>query len=213
MSKIVSFSDIKNKKTLLTIDCVYKHGKPWSLSVDALSNLMKVKNVGGFRTKSGLKYVVLYSANQDIYWKDQINTELGLYTYYGDNKKPGVDLHGPYGNKVLKEVFEKGESNDINIRKTIPPFFLFESDRYNGGVKFRGLLVPRYKGVNRFEWLTAVWAQLNEGGRFQNYKSMFTILDTSSGSEESNNNASIDLRWLDDLEKGSGYESKYAPKS
>lgn len=207
----VKYNDILKRNTSLIIDCIYEHGKPWDLSVDALSKLMKVKNVGGFRTKSGLKYVVLYSTNSDIYWRDQLDTELGLYIYYGDNKKPGVDLHVPYGNKVLRETFEKAESDKIEVRKTIPPFFLFESDRLNGGVKFRGLMVPGYRGVNHFDWLTAVWAQLNSGGRFQNYKSMFTILDTSQGSDHSQNDASIDLRWLDDLSLGKGYDSKYAP--
>ena len=213
MSNSVKFKEINDNNTKLIIDCVYEHGKPWSLSKDALSKLMKVKNVGGFRTKSGLKYVVLYSTNSDIYWRDVLDTELGLYIYYGDNKKPGVDLHGPYGNRVLKDVFEYAESSDLNVRKKIPPFFLFESDRENGGVKFRGLLVPGYRGINHLDWLTAVWAQLNEGGRFQNYKSMFTVLDTSSGSTASPKDATIDIRWLKDLEEGHGYDSIYAPLS
>ena len=211
MSNNIKFENINKKKPTLIIDCVYDHGEPWSLSNDALSKLMGVKNVGGFRTKTGLKYVVLYSTNSDIYWRDVLDTELGLYIYYGDNKKPGVDIHGPYGNRVLREVFEYAESNDVNIRKKIPPFFLFESDRENGGVKFRGLLVPGYRGINHLDWLTAVWAQLNEGGRFQNYKSMFTVLDTSSGSESSPKDASIDIRWLEDLKNGKGFDSIYAP--
>lgn len=213
MNNKIKFEDINDLSTKLIIDCVYEHGKPWSLSNDALSKLMKVKNVGGFRTKSGLKYVVLYSTNSDIYWRDELDTEQGLYIYYGDNKKPGVDIHAPYGNRVLKDIFEYAESNDLEIRKKIPPVFLFESDREHGGVKFRGLLVPGYRGVNHFDWLTAVWAQLNEGGRFQNYKSMFTVLDTSTGSDASPKDASIDIRWLKDLENGFGFESKYAPLS
>ncbi len=213
MQNKVKFENINSDSTKIIIDCVYEHGKPWSLSNDALSKLMKVKNVGGFRTKSGLKYVVLYSTNSDIYWRDELDTEQGLYIYYGDNKQPGVDIHTPYGNRVLKDVFEYAESNELEVRKKIPPFFLFESDREQGGVKFRGLLVPGYRGVNHFDWLTAVWAQLNEGGRFQNYKSMFTVLDTSTGSVESPKDATIDIRWLKDLEAGKGFESKYAPLS
>ncbi len=213
MVERVKFEKLNDKKTKLIIDKVYEHGKPWSLSNDALSKLMRVKNVGGFRTKTGLKYVVLYSTNSDIYWRDELDTELGLYIYYGDNKKPGVDIHSPYGNRVLRDVFEYAESSDINIRKKIPPFFLFESDRENGGVKFRGLLVPGYRGVNHFDWLTAVWAQLDTGGRFQNYKSMFTVLNTSSGSKKCPKDASIDIRWLDDLAEGKGYDSEFAPIS
>lgn len=217
MSKVVSFDYVVNRKCKLVIDCTYMHGKPWTLSVDALSNLMNVKNVGGFRTKGNsspsfdVKYVILYSTNEDVYWRDQLDTSMGSYIYYGDNKKAGVDLHGPFGNKILKKVYDFAESDDVNTRKKIPPFFLFESDKENGGVKFRGLLVPGYRGVNHFDWLTAVWAQLHEGGRFQNYKALFTVLDTSKGSDFEKDDASINLNWLSDLANGNGFESKYAP--
>ena len=102
-------------------------------------------------------------------------------------------------------------SNDLEDRKKIPPFFLFQKDE-NANVKFSGLLVPGYKNINEKEWLTALWAKRNEGGRFQNYKAMFTVLDTESGSDANPNNATIDLEWINDLIKGDGYESKHAPK-
>ena len=73
--------------------------------------------------------------------------------------------------------------------------------------------MPGYNGINQKDWLTAVWAKRSEGGRFQNYKAMFTVLDTSTGSEAFPNDASIDLRWLEDLKNGKGYDSIYAPNS
>lgn len=75
------------------------------------------------------------------------------------------------------------------------------------------MLVPGYKGINSKEWLTALWAKRNEGGRFQNYKAIFTVLNTDSGSLNKPNDSYIDLRWLDDLKIGKGYDSVYAPTS
>lgn len=56
--------------------------------------------------------------------------------------------------------------------------------------------------MNPQDALVSVWAQNNEG-RYQNYKSTFTILDIPQ----------IDKRWLWDLENGNGYESQYVPKT
>lgn len=55
--------------------------------------------------------------------------------------------------------------------------------------------------MNPQDALVSVWAQ-NKDGRYQNYKSTFTILDIPQ----------IDRRWLVDLENGHGYESQYAPR-
>tara|TARA_R110001606_G_scaffold395471_1_gene567836 strand:- start:1912 stop:2073 length:162 start_codon:yes stop_codon:yes gene_type:complete len=40
-----------------------------------------------------LKYVVLYTSGENIDWPDTIGTETGIFQYYGDNKKPGHELH------------------------------------------------------------------------------------------------------------------------
>lgn len=221
MNNNIKYEDVINKKcTKLIIDCIYENKKPnINLGCRILPKLMQVQNSGGFRSigqykhSFDVKYVVLYSTNEDIYWQNCLDEELGLYIYYGDNQKAGRELHDTKlgGNLILKKVFELNSSDNLNLRKKIPPFFLFEKTREND-VKFSGLLVPGYKDINEKDWLTAIWAQRNEGGRFQNYKAMFTVLDTSSGSENEPNNASIDLMWLNDLKNGKGYESKYAPK-
>ena len=222
MNNSIKFDDVENKICKkLVIDCVYENKRPnVDYSCRVLPRLMQVQNAGGFRAigryknSFDVKYVVLYSTNEDIYWQDLLDEELGLYIYYGDNQKAGRDLHDTKlgGNLILKQTFDFVTSSDILIRKKIPPFFLFEKTK-NGDVKYSGLLVPGYKNINQKDWLTAIWAKRNEGGRFQNYKAMFTILDTSSGSQAFPNDASIDLRWIDDLKNGNGYESIYAPKS
>lgn len=210
---------IKTRKNnvRLYLDCIYKNKTyAQNYSNDVITVMFPgIGNQGGFRpcgSKNGAipKYVVIYSTGKDKYWPDELDEELGIYIYYGDNKEPGNDLHGKKGNQILRDVFEMVESSDINVRKNIPPFFLFERDNV-GGVKFRGLLVPGYNSISSREWLVALWAKRDEGGRFQNYKSTFTILDTSSGSKNKPNESSIDMKWIDDLKKGLGYDSDYAP--
>jgi hypothetical protein len=66
---------------------------------------------------------------------------------------------------------------------------------------FLGLAVPGDRRIRPQDALVAVWAQNNDG-RYQNYKSIFTILDVPE----------IDRRWLHDLEYNDGYASPYAPK-
>ena len=41
----------------------------------------------------GKQFVVLYSDLSDHDWPDVLDVELGRFTYYGDNKKPGHPLH------------------------------------------------------------------------------------------------------------------------
>lgn len=218
--KIENNKKIRKDNVKLYLDCVYCNNKPYkNLSDLVLSTLMGVGTMGGFRPIGSykdsfdIKYVVLYSTHEDIYWQDKLDEELGIFTYYGDNQESGRELHDTKlgGNKILREVYSCSQSDDINVRKKIPPFFLFEKVE-GGDVRFSGLLVPGYRGIPQKEWLTAVWAKRKEGGRFQNYKAIFTVLDTSEGSAENPNDASIDLKWLEDLKKGKGYESQFAPK-
>ncbi len=221
MNNVVKFEDvISGKCKNLIIDCVYENKQPnIDYSCRVLPKLMNVSAGGGFRPigeykhNFDVKYVVLYSTGEDIYWQDYLDEEHGLFIYYGDNQRAGCDILDTKlgGNLILQKSFELACTSNIETRKKIPPFFLFQKTD-NSNVKFAGLLVPGYKNINEKEWLTALWAKRNEGGRFQNYKAMFTVLDTASGSEAHSNNASIDLQWIKDLLNGKGYDSKYAPK-
>ena len=200
----------------LYIDAIYKSDPTKKdLSAEVLSKLMGVKNSGGFRPIGPVdrpKYIVLYTTGDDVYWRDELDTSLGVLLYFGDNRKPGQDLHNTqiHGNEMLRNIFHMAWSNDFEIRKCIPPIFVFKKA---GGrnMKFLGLAVPGIKGKPTKDWLTAVWGCNKFGDRFQNYKSYFTILNTSSGSEYEEG-FGINLAWLNDIENGNAFESKFAPK-
>lgn len=225
MAEILEWKDIIEEKNgveyrkndvKLNIDCIYKNRAFASNTKnEVLPKLMGVGNRKGFRYRRNnndneVKYVVLVSSNNDIYWQDEIDEEFGLCKYYGDNKIAGKELHETDGNKILRQVYNYAVSSDKELRKKIPPFFLFYKDKI-GGVQYKGLLAPGFDTMPSKDWLKALWSKRDEGGRFQNYEAIFTILDTSAGSEFRPGEAAIDLRWLDDLMNGKGYDSIYAP--
>jgi len=209
------------KEIDLVIDRVYE-ANPLvkNIKSEVLSKMFSVGNAGGFRIigkQNNPKLIVLYTTGENIYWKDEIDSELGLFTYYGDNQKPGSGLHETKlgGNKALSQIFSLASHADINLRKMIPPIFIFQKANVKSGrdVKFLGLAVPGYKGKKNSDWLTAVWSNRTEGGRFQNYKALFTIIDTSKGSQHNEKNANICLAWVDDIINGNAYQSCYAPSA
>ena len=199
----------------LYVDAVYKADpSKKNLSSEVLSKLLGVKNQGGFRYLGKTEtpnMVVLFSSGEDIYWRDELDTSLGIFLYYGDNKTPGNDLHKTnlHGNEILRYIFALAALDDFEARKCIPPVLVFKK---SGGrdVKFLGLAVPGIKGKPSKEWLTAVWGCNKEGDRFQNYKSYFTILNTTSGSDDEEGYG-INLAWINDIEMGKAFDSIYAP--
>ena len=210
MTKIINYSQIEKEK-YIDIDTIYKNGG--FQQSDAMTILMKVRNGGGFRPCRGKSYFVIHSTKSDIDWPDFLDYETGIYTYYGDNKEPGCELHSKMGNQFLRNIYEKLSKKTFEDRKEIPPIFLFESKKENSGVQFKGLLVPGNSNYDDKDILTAVWASKGNGERFQNYRAIFTLLDTMEGSKNEPNKASIDLRWLDDIKNGKSYDSIYAPLS
>lgn len=179
----------------LVVDAIYQGGDANNLSSAPLPDLLDVGNVAGFRKKkisnnsSGFAYIVLFSNFAEPDWPDNIDSESGVFTYYGDNREPGSALHDKDGNKTLKHVFDNLHSGN---RDKIPPFFIFTKTQGDGYDKrFRGLAVPGYQTENQSEDLVAVWK--NKGGnRFQNYKAKFTILEIERISRE----------WIEDLQRG-----------
>lgn len=210
--KISKNERINNK---LYVDAVYKADpNKKNISADVLSKLLGVKNQGGFRYLGKTKepnLVVLFTSGEDVYWRDELDSSLGVLLYYGDNKVPGTDLHKTklHGNEILKYIFELAASDDIKIRKKMPPVLVFKKD-CGRDMKFLGLAVPGIKGKPSKDWLTAVWGCNKKGDRFQNYKSFFTILNTSSGSDVEKG-FGINLAWLNDVEQGKAFDSVYAP--
>jgi len=204
----------------LVIDKVYKVGSSLKGAAgDPISNMFGVANMGGFRKKVGKdgkikkdRFVILYTSGEDLYWHDEIDEEMGVFVYYGDNKIAGSGLHdtAKKGNRFLKKLFERASSKEFDERIDIPPIFIFE--KVSGrDVRFRGLAVPGVEGRDEKEWLIAVWANRTEGGRFQNYKALFTILNTEKGSVLSRRDPAINLAWITDVENGQAFESAHAP--
>ena len=97
----------------LVVDALYEGGTKGNTSDDPLGKLLPCGNQGGFRFRnrrvgSGKQFVVLYSDLSDNDWPDVLDVELGRFTYYGDNKRPGHALHETRrgGNAILNEAFE-----------------------------------------------------------------------------------------------------------
>lgn len=199
----------------LYIDAIYKSDpSKKDMSAEVLSKLLGVKNQGGFRYLGKTEtpnLVILFTNGEDIYWRDELDSSVGLLLYYGDNKTPGTDLHKTklHGNEILRYVFELASSNDGDKRKRIPPILVFKKTT-GRDVKFLGLAVPGIKGKPNKDWLTAVWGCNKNGDRFQNYKAYFTILNTSTGSDYQSG-FGINLAWINDIEVGNAFNSIHAP--
>ena len=191
--KIYPFDKLSNCD--LIIDAVYEGGKKGNVGDDPINKLLPVGNQGGFRyagSLNNLKYVILYTSGENIDWPDTIDTETGIFQYYGDNKKPGHELHDTKknGNTILKNLFESLHSQE-SPRVHIPPIFIFKkypTHNSNRSVQFKGLCVPGTIDKNQLEDLVAIW-KTTDGLRFQNYSAFFTIL----------NIAKITRTWLENL--------------
>ena len=183
----------------LIVDAVYEGEPGGMLSGEALSKLLPgVGNQGGFRASGrgdDKKFVVLYTSGDDKDWPDSLDLNTGQFLYYGDNKKPGHELHATQrsGNRILRRVFDllHGEPPQ---RILIPPFLVFQ--KFPTAVsarsfQFRGLAAPGFMGLPPTADLVAVWKTSNDQ-RFQNYQAVFTILDVPH----------IDRSWIDALQAG-----------
>jgi len=200
----------------LFIDAIYKadpHSK--NLGGEVLSKLLQVGNQGGFRFKGSVQkplFIALFTSGEDVYWRDDFNSALGIFLYYGDQKTPGKNLTDTKfkGNLILQEIFEWACSDNKIVRKQIPPIFVFKKV-HGRDLQFLGLAVPGIAGKPQKDWLTAVWGATSNGNRFLNYKSYFTILDTKKGCDAERNQSGINLGWLSDIENNNACGSKYAP--
>lgn len=178
MSGIISFSKLHEAD--LIVDAIYEGGD--GLSGEPLGKLMPgVGNQGGFRAAGrgqDKKFVALYTSGEDKDWPDAIDLNTGQFVYFGDNKSPGHELHDTQrgGNTILRRVFELLHSAQ---RSLVPPFFVFRkypTPASARSIQFKGLAVPGFPGLPSTSDLVAVW-KTTDGQRFQNYRSVFTILD------------------------------------
>ena len=153
---------------------------------------------GGFRIAGkgpDKQFVLLFTTGEDKDWPDAVDLNTGQFTYYGDNKTPGHELHDTPkgGNVVLRKVFEILHASPPQ-RGAIPPFFVFTkspTSKSSRAVQFKGLAVPGFPGLAATDDLVAVW-KTTKGQRFQNYRATFTILDVPV----------VSRRWLQSLIDG-----------
>lgn len=172
----------------LHVDAIYQGGRKGNAGDDPLPKLMRVDSQGGFRyrgkVRGKLEMLVLLTSMNDADWPDEMDVETGVFTYFGDNKKPGRDLHdtGRDGNLILRTVFEDSRAGRAG-REVVPPIFLFASAGVSRDVRFLGLAVPGASDLDASEELVAIWRSTG-GQRFQNYRARFTVLDAASMSRE-----------------------------
>ena len=181
-------------KSDLIIDEIYEGGTSKNVGDDPISKILNTQNSGGFRRRGSIKndleinYCALYTSLSDPDWPDSLDLINGLFTYFGDNKKPGNILNTKHkGNIILEESFKYLHQNE---RKKIPPFFVFSKTGNGRDVRFRGLAVPGYPGMSNVDDLVAIWS-LKDKKRFQNYKATFSILKENK----------ISRKWIDNLLK------------
>ncbi|MGE7773387.1 restriction endonuclease [Chitinophaga sp. NPDC101104] len=188
----------------LLVDKVYEGGRQGNAGDDPLSALIGVGNQGGFRVigkTDNPKLIVLSSNLSDPDWPDDIDKENGIVTYYGDNKKPGHDLHDTpkNGNLLLRSIFEKAHGT-AEDRTQIPPIFIFANTGTYRDVQFVGLAVPGAQDLRDTHDLVALW-KVKDGKRFQNYQAIFTILDISS----------VSRKWINDVKSGNPLSENCPP--
>jgi hypothetical protein len=183
----------------LQLGAVYAGGTHGNASDDPMARLLPCGNQGGFRFKGERKthsyrIALLYTSGADPDWPDALDVETGLFTYFGDNKRPGASLHETPrgGNELLRFAFGALHSHPPR-RNLVPPFFVFRKLGIGAGrdVEFLGLAVPGGKDVDAANDLVAIW-RTSQGQRFQNYRATFTVLDI----------ASISRAWIAELEAG-----------
>jgi hypothetical protein len=179
----------------LVVDREYAGGVAGNARDEPIHHLLGVSNQGGFRylgKSSALRMLVLFSSFDDPDWPDSIEPTSGLFVYFGDNKKPGRELHETprFGNKILRDIFDDIHSAPAK-RERVPPIFVFARASRGRNVIFRGLAVPGANGIPSTQDLVAVWKSA-EGRRYQNYRAMFTLLDV----------ATVSRSWIKDIAAG-----------
>ncbi|RWP10973.1 MAG: restriction endonuclease [Mesorhizobium sp.] len=180
----------------LHVDACYQGGRFGNAADDPLPPLLRVDSQGGFRYRGKvagrLEMLALTSSMSDPDWPDHLDRETGVFTYYGDNKKPGRELHdtGRDGNLILQRIFTASRQG-AEGRASVPPIFLFARAGTNRDQIFLGLAVPGASDLDASEELVAIWRTAG-GSRFQNYRARFTVLDT----------AVISREWIDTIIAG-----------
>jgi Restriction endonuclease AspBHI N-terminal len=193
--RAVGFSELATAD--LVLERIYKGGSAGHAGDDPLGRLLPgVGNQGGFRrlvrlrTRSSLSCCTPLGAEPD--WPDALDPHTGTFTYFGDNRLPGRDLHDTprRGNQLLRDAFERAAAGPDG-RAQVPPFFLFDKPGTGRDLRFRGLLAPGSGLLGSGEDLIAIW-RTARGQRFQNYRARFTLLDVHT----------VPRSWIEQLRAG-----------
>ncbi|MGH8953443.1 MAG: restriction endonuclease [Microbacterium sp.] len=187
----------------LIVDSVYEGGSLGHSGDEPLAPLLSVKISGGVRYRGSARrptLVVLTTSGRDPDWPDSLDEESGVFTYYGDNRTPGQELHSTpiRGNEVLMHLFAAAANK--HSRRRVPPVLVFASTGEGRSKRFLGLAVPGTRGSAPSEELVAIWRSTN-GRRYQNYRAAFTILDVPV----------IRRSWLDEILRGDEARDVHAP--
>lgn len=123
---------------------------------------------------------------------DELDPTTGDFTYYGDNRHPGKELHetARRGNLLLRDIFQPSRSGP-DARHGVPPTLQFQKAGSGRDVVFRGLLAPGSPRLTADEELVAIWRTTREM-MFQNYRSHFTVLKTPT----------VSRGWIDQILAG-----------
>jgi hypothetical protein len=194
--------------TDLIVDQFYDGGSSKTMADDPLARMLPVGNQGGFRyagspRQGSVRLAVLYTTAAEPDWPDVLDLQTGVFTYYGDNRSPGHELHDTrrWGNVMLRDTFAWSHETP-EVRQRVPPFMLFEKAAPGRRVVFRGLLAPGAAGLSPDDELAAIWRSTS-GRRFQNYRARFTVLDVPH----------INRAWLNDILAGHGFDSPHCPSA
>jgi hypothetical protein len=180
----------------LQVDAVYQGGRRGNTSDDPFPALLRTGNQGGFRYRGDLSgeigLILLTSSQADPDWPDTLDRETGVFTYYGDNKKPGRALHDTpgRGNLLLRRIFDDAQGG-LEERRRVPPVFIFARAGAWRDMIFLGLGVPGASDATVSEDLIPIW-WMSKGLRFQNYRARLSVLDAPV----------IKRQWIDSLIKG-----------
>jgi len=191
----------------LRVDASYRNTNDWEDPDDIFNRFFRfadgkgINNTSGFRPKSRAGgntkseecvFCILVTTWGETEWPDAVDRENGLFTYYGDNRTPGKSVHDTPvgGNRLLEGVYSRLHTGR---RHSIPPFLAFEKYKNDEGtqMRFLGLVCPGGQGISALDDLVAVW-RVAGSERFQNYRSLFTILREET----------ISHAWLEDLVSG-----------
>lgn len=149
---------------------------------EVISQLLPgISNSGGFRPRASggdPALVVLYSTGGEGDWPDHFDPTSGVFTYFGDNRKPGNDLHSTAkgGNRLLRKWFDDCFHGRNHL---VPVILAFQRDSSSKGqnVRFIGLVVPGSPQEPLKDSLQIEIREHNDG-QFENYKAKFTVLET-----------------------------------